>query len=650
MKYISQYIYPLLTPLFFIGTFLLSVKPLRDFDIWFHIKSGELIAHRGIIHYDVFSYNTAGREWFPYEWLFQVLVYWMQQLWGFDSIRFLVAGAVVLQSFLLYILLKKVFAVNKFVSLFSVFFFIVSVFEFFTARPHMLAYSFLLANLLLILLYVVKHKNLLFLTIPITILWSNLHGSIFLDVFFFGAYACVCLFLFFQKKNANFLLKTKILGLYAGITVIATILPPLGFTQYRLLWMFFLDRSFISNYIDEWSPLIDNPFAAIIFSITVVLLLAGFAFWYFKKRETKSFLLIIPLLIFIPLAYSASRNVFLAYIPLTLIMGIILSSFSFLKLKPVLKTAYVAVIIIILGINIYFLMSKLQTIPLYYPGNAVAFLKTHHLNGHMFNEYGYGGYLLYQLYPEYQVFFDGRTDLYLTKEMPDTLKLATAKNQPDSVYKKTLDNLWNKYDISFVMLRTEKHTVIRKIFSVLSEDPQWNLIFWDDYTEIFVRNDGKNTQLINEFGTHAATPYLKNPYVKGKEDEALTEYEKMNQLVPSSHSLNAIGYLLLLKGNYSLAKQYFEAAVKKYPLYESPYMNLAELSVKDGDYYTAIKLYQKAQSVVPDRGLIYIRLGELYMEGYQDKEKALAAWNEGLKQVEDIPTKNQLKNLIQTLQ
>ena len=46
------------------------------------------------------------------------------------------------------------------------------------------------------------------------------------------------------------------------------------------------------------------------------------------------------------------------------------------------------------------------------PVAAVEFLKSQRLPGPIYNRYGWGGYLIYQLYPEYRVYIDGRADVY----------------------------------------------------------------------------------------------------------------------------------------------------------------------------------------------------------------------------------------------
>ncbi len=634
---------------FFITIFILSIKPLRDFDIWFHLKSGEIIAKLGIIHFDVFAYTTKGREWFPYEWLFQVTVYWVQQLFGLEAIRFFVSACILAQLVLIYFILKRYFKVPKIAILTLCFFFFVSNFEFFTARPHMLAYTLLLATLAIIFEYYFYNKwKPLLLIIPIILIWANMHGSIFLAPFFFFGYASVCVLRFFLKDGKSYLTKAKVLMLFGLLSGLLSILPPLWFTQYRLLWMFWLDRKFISMFIDEWTPLYINQFAFYFVSISIFVVGTFFIFALVKSRKYKDALWLLPLLPFFVLTYTASRNVYLLYFPLTFMLGISIS-WIWNKKKKFLLLAALAGSIFVIG-HAWLLSQKMQELPLYYPAKATNFLKTYHINGHMFNEYGYGGYLLYQLYPEYKVFFDGRTDLYLTREMPDTLELTIRKYEKDPDYKKFLDSLWNKYDISFVLLRTEKHILTRKIFHILTNDPKWSLVFWDDYTEIFVRKDGKNDAIIKQFGVSAATPFERDPYKTGQEDKAFVEYQRMIDAgSDSSKSRNTLGYILLQKHHYDLAKSEFEKAISIDPNNESPYMNLGELAANDGQFDEAINLYKKAQNLAPDRGFIYIRLGQLFLQGYSDATSAKYIWTQGVKNTVDADAKKQLQKLLETL-
>lgn len=635
--------------IFFLSFFILSISSVLDFDIWFHLKSGEIISHQGIIHHDVFSYVTQDREWFPYEWLFQLIFYWISHLFGLNFLNYLAAFLGTVVVFLLYRIIKDIFKVSLLPALVLCFLFFANTFEFLVPRPQILAYLCLISTIYLLLNYFFHGKNYLFLTIPLTLIWANTHGSIFLAPLLFLSLATVSLVNKFLLKEKIWLSKFKTLIIYTPIIFIATILPPLGFTQYRLLGIFYQNRELITRFISEWAPLFAAPFSFYLFIVLSVLALGFFFLINLKQKTLKQNLWVVIFLPFVFSIFLASRNSFLSYLALSLIVASVVPKIHFKSLSKSLHIVILTTFLVVLIFHIWMISDKKSQAAadqFHYPIGAVKFIKDYKLSGNMFNEYGYGGYLLYNLYPEQKVYFDGRTDLYLCCEIPDTIELSYQKNKPDEEYKKLLYYLWDKNKISFVLTRTEKHRVLRKIGMILQDDPNFNLVYWDDISQIFVRKDSKNDQIIAQFGTEAATPYNKDPFRENQAEKALEEYQKMNSIATSSKSLNTIGYILLQKSKFVEAKEAFENAIEVYPYNESPYMNLAELALKDRDPYRAISLYEKAKTLAPDRGLTYIRLGQLILETYGDKERALNTWKEGLQKTVDVEARTTLQKLI----
>lgn len=54
---------------------------------------------------------------------------------------------------------------------------------------------------------------------------------------------------------------------------------------------------------------------------------------------------------------------------------------------------------------------------------AVDWIIQHHPAGNIFNSYGWGGYLIWRLYPEYHVYIDGRADVYGDLFINDYLRI-----------------------------------------------------------------------------------------------------------------------------------------------------------------------------------------------------------------------------------
>lgn len=609
--------------------FWASVMPLRDFDIWFHVKSGEVMVQQGrILHEDVFSYTGEGREWFPHEWLFEVGAYGVQQVFGFEAIKYVMAGVVVVMIGVVLLVLADM-GVGRWMAIGLAMWYWAAVYEFFTARPHVIAYTLLWVNLWLILKYVRLGKNWLWATVPVTLIWVNIHGSIFLDVAMFGAYTGVVAI----SKDWK---KARLLAGFTILTVVLTVLPPLWTDQYRMLWLFWQMREVVRNFINEWLPLPAYFWSFVIYTGALTVIYVGAAWTVWRQRILGKSKWLWPLVLLPLTAYVASRNGVLGYIVMTIIAGWTIAQW---RLSKRVEYGLIAGLVLFGGWMWWTKHTYEVSKRMYYPEKATQFIKSFDVRGRLFNEYGYGGYLLYHLYPKQKVFIDGRTDLFLCCEIPELMRLTDNKYSPDADYKRVLDEMWDKHDISAVLIRTEKHTELRKMARVLTDDLKWALVFWDDFSQMFVRRDGKNERLLSEWGVEAATPYNRDPYRAGTEKLAMNEYQRMIPVADSARSRNAIGFLLLKAGKFEEGRSEFERAVKLDPGFESPYMNLAELAVKDGNKQKAIELYETALKLAPDRGLIYIRLGQLTGdESY---------WEEGVKKTVDDEARNRLKSLLE---
>jgi len=106
----------------------------------------------------------------------------------------------------------------------------------------------------------------------------------------------------------------------------------------------------------------------------------------------------------------------------------------------------------------------------FFPVQAVTWLNSHTQQGHMFNEFDWGGYLLLKLVPHQQIFMDGHTHIYgeaLTREYETVV---TQGND----WQKILD----KYQIEWAIVRVNS-TIARGL-----EGQQWKIIYQDDTTTV----------------------------------------------------------------------------------------------------------------------------------------------------------------------
>ncbi len=632
---------------FLIFIYFASQLPIRDYDIWFHIKSGEVFVTQGLTNRDVFSYTASGREWIHFEWLFQVAAYFVSKI-GLWIFPFLMSIFVIISIFFLLRICDYIFGLALLPRLVLVFIFFASTYEYNTARPHVIAYMFLIITIFLMLARIFRGKKWYYITPFLTLIWTNLHSTGFLSWSIISSMACILFLQWLFVRDAKKITLIRELLIVAGINFLVTISPPMGLSDYKLLLTFFLKRQLLGNFISEWVPTIegDNPLGIIIYFAFTIISIGSLLLASLKQRRLTANLWALPFILMILMGYTAARNVYLGYLGIMILFSASLP--YLLRKKTILSICLGIFLVIAFGKILWEKHLLYATERRYYPVQATEFAKRY-LNGNMFNDYTYGGYILYQVYPRLKVFIDGRADVYLCCEVPDYMEFATNKLLPDDAYRLFLNRFWDKYKIDFAIIATQKHNVMRRIAKLLNTDPHWSLVFWDDDAQVFVRHNGKNDGMIKQLDTKAATPYLRDPFPKDKINQAMLEYERMDKIAQSAHTSNAIGFILLEQGEYTKAKERFIQAIDLDPTFESPYMNLAELAAKDGDLDTALLLYNKARGLAPDRGLIYIRLGQLTLQKNADKDKTKQIWTNGLKNTVDDDAKTKLKALLSTL-
>jgi hypothetical protein len=105
---------------------------------------------------------------------------------------------------------------------------------------------------------------------------------------------------------------------------------------------------------------------------------------------------------------------------------------------------------------------------------AVSWAETNPQNGHMFNEFDWGGYLLLNLWPNQQIFMDGHTHIYgekLTREYEQVITQG-----------KGWEVILNKYNVKWIIIR-----VNTSLAKALSSSTGWTPAYEDKTAIIFVR-------------------------------------------------------------------------------------------------------------------------------------------------------------------
>ncbi len=497
MPFVKKYSFLLLPLLLLFFVFILATFRNENLDTYLHYSMGKVISERGIINYDPFGHHGGSsdiRLYIPSEWLFQVVIYKLQSTFGLESYKFLNAFFAVLQAGIVYLLFRKIIQSNLFISILFTLSFAFLQLQFFIARPYLISYTFLLLTLLLLLMYIKKGKNYLLVIPAITYIWTNLHPSVFLAIYLCGTYSLLS-FLYSFIEDKKYLTKAKALALLTIIVSISTILPPQGFNGYKFIWLIYQNSYILTSQVSEWMPLGSYPQQFAIYSQVMAILLILFLSLGIKKKLFLKAIWLYPLLILSPLAYIAIRNMYFGYLSATITIGWLISQTNFSQIKKSWQIFLSIGIFYLMGISVYQVSNVITDPGSFYPVKLVDFLKKEAIQGNMLNQFAYGGYLEYHLYPKYKVFSDGRVDSYLCCELKDWYDLnKSAQNSPEKL-REQLDKTLDKYQISFIPIVTENDSSGRAISSVLQNSQSWGRVFEDDLSEVWVKNDNMNPNL-----------------------------------------------------------------------------------------------------------------------------------------------------------
>ena len=122
-----------------------------------------------------------------------------------------------------------------------------------------------------------------------------------------------------------------------------------------------------------------------------------------------------------------------------------------------------------------------------YPEAAANFILEHKLQGRIFNTYNQGGYLIWKLWPQQQVFFDGRA--LNEKVFEDATRIAMYADASDG---KSSEQLLKDYGIDIILMDGFDSTSGTAFFLPAAlADPslkEWKLVFRDMHDVIYMRN------------------------------------------------------------------------------------------------------------------------------------------------------------------
>jgi hypothetical protein len=460
----------------FFGLFALASRNATDPDMWWHLRTGQyILEHRAVPRSDPFSYTRRGERWVAHEWLSEILMYEIQHIAGWAGLIISFAAVVSAAFYLLYLRCGPYRYVAGISALFGAW----ATQMVWGVRPQVI--SLLLTSLwLLILERSDRRPKLLWWTLPLTLLWVNLHAGFALGLALFGWFIIAALVergLGHSRQHASWLRTAAFIFLLDLCTVP---LNPNGGRMY-VYPIETLRSAAMQSYIVEWaSPNFHRaeywPFLLIVLAAIVVLARSP------KHVQVRELLLVasfyaalcairmIPLFVFIAVPIIANR---LRAVPL---------NHSFPPARARTRTAVNMAIVLAMagfaGIHVLGVIEKqAQAETQEFPAAAVQYLQTHALTGPIFNLYDWGGYLIWKQYPSVPVFVDGRADLYGEKFLDEYAATINLKGE--------WQNTLQRWHVRSVLIRPDS-----PLAQGLRSEPGWTVIHEDSQAIIFVTAEG----------------------------------------------------------------------------------------------------------------------------------------------------------------
>ena len=452
-----------------------SIRGIDEPDIWWHLRDARSLLHDHVfLRSDTYTYTAAGSPWINFEWLSEVpyyLAYQAAGLKGILTVYFLVLVLIYIAVYYRCCCREgadcKDAAITTLgaICLGGV-----------SMAPRMLLFGWLcLMGVLLILDHFKQTGRGLWLMPPLFALWINLHGSWVFGFVVLGATIVGGLFegqwglIVAQRWSPSQLKKLLVVS---AASVAALFINPIGYKLVLYPFDLLFRQQNVMQYIEEWEPV---NFSTGNGKLAMILIFAVLAVTLFSRRRWN---LDDAMLSGFALwtALSHARFMFFAGLILAPVLAPSLKLFPPYEReldKPWLNAAIIASL---LSAMVYFFPTEAQLqqkVDEVYPRAALEFMQAHHLQGRIFNRYGWGGYMEWNA-PNLKPGIDGRADIFVYKVIFRDFLNAMEVEKPFE----TLD----KYRVDYVLVQPRQ-----PLTYVLEHSPAWRVLYSDSIAELLER-------------------------------------------------------------------------------------------------------------------------------------------------------------------
>ncbi len=462
--------------------FAMGSRVSVDPDMWWHLRLGEHIVETGkAVYADVFSHSQVGEPHRNHSWLAQIIMLGLWRLAGHLGLTLFAAALSTAGMVFLHRAGRGSIYMQGFVLVFGA----ACAAAFWSPRPQM--FTFFGSAFLVFLLFDLKHNGRDRLwQLPLLLwFWGNCHGGYFMGFVLIAAFALG------EVTNKAFAVgdaplpdhKIRKLIAMTLLSLALMHLNPLGLDIFVIPFDT-IGISGLRQYIQEWqSPDLSQPFT---WGFVLLLLLLAVALLASRRRldATESIFLGGTLC----LALLSGRN-----LPLFAIAAVPISTlhldealarrgWSFPRRererphRSVINLILIALVAIGVILHLKYVSDEntvAAAVSRNWPVEAVHQLNASALTGNMFNNYNWGGYLMFAA-QQHPVFIDGRTDLH-RDTLADYVSALGTRGWRD---------VFEKWDIGIALIDSNSNLAAQ-----LAAASDWRRDYTDNIASIFVRSE-----------------------------------------------------------------------------------------------------------------------------------------------------------------
>lgn len=456
-------------PLTFAIPVLVALKApgLLDFDIWWHLRTGEWILDRGALpDSDPFSVFGAGKPYVAYSWLFDLIASLLYRTFGLVGLLVLEGSLLLAIVYVLHRLLLDVVGAPRASSITIIA--SIAMQPVFTPRPWLFTILFFLIELYL--LEDARRRSdpvrLVWLP-PLFAVWANCHIQFVYGLALLAAALGEQLITRIRGRETPLL---RPMAVCAGVSLCATLLTPYHVRLYGVVAEYARERAPF-QYIQE----LKAPDFRNVYNYWMMLMLLGATFALGRMRKLDAFQgALFFAVVWLP--FRSVRDVWIAVAVAALVVAQALTPperFAPRRMwisLPVAALGVAGFCFLVFGASNAHLNSQLKSI---YPVEAVDFVRQRHYSGPLYNSFNWGGFLIWRL-PELPVSMDGRTNVHGDQRIERAVATLAAREG------------WR----TDPELRTA-HVVVVERTTALSEalrgDQEFRLVYEDRLATVFLR-------------------------------------------------------------------------------------------------------------------------------------------------------------------